>query len=125
MRLSESCNSHRNNCHSNQDELTEHHEELGDPSDLCSSDMKALKQIIPKIESACQCQHSALSITGTCVSNAAGSKKKEKVDPKEIMHLCFFYISVVECTYCPHAMNLLFDNGRNGVESECAYLLFW
>jgi hypothetical protein len=75
--------------------------------------MKSLKKIIPMIESACRCQHG-----DTCSQSDGIKKTKEKVDPKEIMHLCFFYISVVECAYCPHAMNLLFDSGRDGVESE-------
>lgn len=134
VRLSESCTSHKNTCHHHDDE----HETIDDnddgPSDQCSLDMNSLKKIIPIIEAACKCrQHErereSLSdgnngnSDGNTSTNATVSKKaKENVDPKEVMHLCLFYISVVECTYCPHAMNLLFDNGSDGLESKFGFV---
>jgi len=64
---------------------------------------------------------SACASASTSTSTLDGKKKEKVVDSKEIMNLCLFYISVVECTYCPHAMDLLFDCGRGGVESEYTY----
>jgi hypothetical protein len=123
VRLSESCNSHKKNCHDNDGNENQNQNESGNSSEQCSSDMKALKKIIPIIESACRCQHGrGHGQDNQHQSNSRqmdGIKRaKDIVNPKEVMHLCFFYISVVECAYCPHAMSLLFDNGRDGVESE-------
>ena len=121
VRLSESCTNHRKNCHHDDNDDDD---ALMNPSSQCLSDMKSLKSIIPMIESACQCQHepSADNMKQTSRSSQqlhqGSSSRKPNQDPKEIMNLCLFYISVVDCAYCPHAMDLLFDNGSGGVESE-------
>jgi len=117
IRLSESCNSHRTKFHNPDDE---HDVECdSEPSPQCSSDMKALRGIIPKIEASCQCRK--LSKDGNRDRGEASDRSARDVnaiDPKEVNNLCLFYVSVLECVYCPHSMELLFDHGRGGVESK-------
>ena len=107
IRLSESCNSHRTKFHNPDDE---HDVECdSEPSPQCSSDMKALRGIIPKIEASCQCRKG---------SKDRSARGVNAIDPKEVNNLCLFYVSVLEGVYCPHSMELLFDHGRGGVESK-------
>ena len=95
VRLSESCNSHKKNCHDNDDNENQNHNESGNSSEQCTSDMKALKKIIPIIESACRCQHGPGHGQDDQHQNNSrqmdGIKRgKDIVNPKEVMHLCFF-----------------------------------
>jgi hypothetical protein len=121
IRLSESCNLHRKNCHEECDDEHDMDCNTDHPSPRCLSDMKDLRSIIPMIEASC---------LGTSMKTSGNEKRevasrvgtvsavRNAIDPKEVNNLCLFYISVVECTYCPFAMELLFDHGRGGVESE-------
>lgn len=63
--------------------------------------MDKLRNAMPMIEAACHCK-----------------KKGDVVDAKQVNHLCLFYNSVVEGVYCPQSLELLFDNGRLGIESK-------
>lgn len=116
VRLSESCNLHRQNCHGSDDENDIDYN--ADPSPQCLSDMKDLKSIIPMIEASClrKKRNESDSRAG---DSSTGPATLRNIDPKEVNNLCLFYISVVECTYCPFSMDLLFDHGRGGIESEC------
>lgn len=120
VRLSESCNFHRKNCHSSSS--SDDVDYNADPSPQCLSDMKDLKSIIPMIEASClgmkmtSGESDTSRRAGAPSTGPARAAHLRKVDPKEVNNLCLFYISVVECTYCPFMMDLLFDHGRGGVE---------
>jgi hypothetical protein len=122
IRLSESCNSHRTKFHNPDDHDHDIDCDDSDPSPQCESDMKALRGIIPMIEASCQCPE--VKRDGADGNNASSSdgitssNVNDVVDPKEVHHLCLFYISVLDGAYCPHSIELLFDHGRGGVESK-------
>jgi len=86
VRLSDGCKFHQSK-HHNQDDL-EDLEEGDEPSQDCFAEMKSLKSVVPFIEKEL--------------------KLCKQVDPKDIVNLCHFYRSVIECTYCPHSMEIIF-----------------
>lgn len=78
------------------------------------------------IEASCQClkvkrggnRAGDMNNVSSDRSASNGNSNGNEVDPKEVNNLCLFYISVLDGAYCPHSIELLFDNGRGGVESK-------
>ena len=108
IRLAESCHAHRTNFHSRQEDDTDYESPSEEEMKACASDMEKLRNAMPRIEAACHCKKKGDAV--------------DAVDAKQVNHLCLFYNSVVEGVYCPQSMELLFDNGRLGIESKSIYI---
>ena len=106
LKLAEACNQHK---HSHlEDETEDHHHPNNDddsPSDRCRQDLHAMRRILLRVEGQYQRKDSPEDGGG--------------VDEcfQDIENLCMLYRSIAADVFCPYSMKLLFQDGKEGIES--------
>lgn len=77
-------------------------ENEADIPDRCRTDIQTLRLLLPRVEKSCK---------------APKSGHKGGPEATDVAHLCDFYYSVIQGTYCPHQPHI-FQWGKGGVEGE-------
>ncbi len=101
IKLSHSCNAHSNNCHRDRNIVVNVDNEAEDIPEQCRVDLEKLRNLLPEIEKKFQ-------------PPAYGGKGPEAND---VAHLCDFYNSAMQGSYCPYAPHL-FHRGKSPDSGE-------
>jgi hypothetical protein len=101
LKLSDACRKH-SKFHHNQKASMRADENEADIPDRCRTDIQTLRLLLPRVEKSCK---------------APKSGQKGGPEATDVAHLCAFYYSVIQGTYCPHQPHI-FQWGKGGLEGE-------
>ena len=126
LKLAEACAQHKqshlkDDTEGDDDNHNHHHhhpngnnDDDGDsPSDRCRQDLHAMRRILLRVEGQYERERGEESTDSTNGGDGGGERFQD------IENLCMLYRSIAADVFCPYSMKLLFQDGKEGIESTC------
>ena len=97
LKLADACNQHKRS-HLHKEGGEDHHDDT--VPNCCQEDLHTMKRILLRVEKQ------------YVIGDSDGGEKF-----RDIENLCMLYRSIAADMFCPYAMRLLFQDGKEGIES--------